>query len=148
MFIKIFITLCLTLTACAFSDPTPEPAPQEQTTAPTPAPLPTEPVPQELPSSTHLTNEYEGSFLRMIASLIGLVVLIAGTFWVLKRLGRGGKFGKGGADRSIKIIERRPISPKSILYLIEVGKKQVLISESQLEVRALTSLDIIEELEE
>lgn len=146
MLLKIFITLCLTVAGWVHADPVVSPPPQEQTTTPTP--LPTEPIPQELPSSSELTQSYESSFLRMIASLIGLIILIAGTFWVLKRLGRGGKFGKGSTDRSIRIIERRPLSPKSVLYLIEIGKKQVLISESQLEVRALSSIDVVEELEE
>jgi len=46
--------------------------------------------------------------------------------------------------KSIKIIEKRPLSPKSMLYLIEVGGKQVLIAESQLEVRTVASLDLLE----
>ena len=45
------------------------------------------------------------------------------------------------ALKSIKILEKRPLSSKSILYLIEVGGKQVLIAESQLAVRTITTLD-------
>lgn len=104
--------------------------------------LPTQEMPP-LPSSSELTQSYEGSFIRVIASLVGLVLLVVATFFILKRLGRG-RFGKVSSDKSIHILERRPLSPKSILYLIQVDDKKVLISESQLEVRALTSIEMNE----
>jgi len=43
--------------------------------------------------------------------------------------------------RAIKILEKRALSPKSMLYLIEVGGKPFVISESQLEVRLVQTLD-------
>src|SRR5690242_19530138 len=77
-----------------------------------PPALPTEEI-APLPSSDQLTESYEGSFMRVILSLLGLVVLVIMTFWILKRLGRG-RFGKFGSDKNIHIIERRPLSPKSV----------------------------------
>ncbi|HEY2811315.1 MAG TPA: flagellar biosynthetic protein FliO [Rhabdochlamydiaceae bacterium] len=97
-----------------------------------------------LPSSEELTQSYEGSFVRIIVSLLGLIVLIVATFWILKRLGRG-RFGKLGGDRAIRIVEKRPLSPKSVLYIVEMGSKRVLISESQVEVRALSSVELAQE---
>ena len=110
-----------------------------------PPALPTEEI-APLPSSVQLTESYEGSFMRVILSLLGLIVLVIMTFWILKRLGRG-RFGKFGSDKNIHIIERRPLSPKSVLYLVEIGNKRVLLSESQLEVRSLTSYEISEKEE-
>lgn len=88
-----------------------------------------------LPSSTEMTTSYEGAFVRMLLSLVGLLVLLFGTFWVLRRLGKGNF--KMGSSRSIQILEKRPLSQKSILYLIEVEGKKILVSESQLEVTTL-----------
>lgn len=110
-----------------------------------PPELPTEEMPP-LPSSSEITQSYEGSFIRVIASLVGLILLVVGTFWILKRLGKG-RFGKLGSDKMIHILERRPLSPKSVLFLVQVGTKKVLISESQFEVRALASIEPIDEME-
>ena len=53
--------------------------------------------------------------------------------------------------KAIKILEKRVLSPKSILYLVKVENKKVLISESHMEVRAITNetvQDKIVELED
>jgi flagellar biogenesis protein FliO len=112
---------------------------------PTPpsTPEPLQPIheltPAPLPSSKEMTNSYESAFVRMLVTLIGLVILVFATFWVLKRMGKG-KF-KMGSGRTINVIERRALSPKSMLYIVEIGNKKVLISESQLEVRTLTAFE-------
>ncbi|MES2345567.1 MAG: flagellar biosynthetic protein FliO [Chlamydiota bacterium] len=83
---------------------------------------------------------YEGAFVKMALTLGGLLVLIFLTIFVLRRLGRG-RLGGNFSSRSIKVLERRALSPKSVLYLVEIGGKQVVIAESQLEVRRITTLD-------
>jgi flagellar protein FliO/FliZ len=131
-------------------------SPPEPTTPPSPAPEPNTPrnlepapelAPAPLPSSDEMTNSYENAFVRMLVTLLGLVFLVFATFWILRRLGKG-KFKLGGGGRMINVIERRALSPKSMLYIVEIGNKKVLISESQLEVRALTSLEDQPELNE
>ena len=102
-----------------------------------------EPGPAPIPSSKEMTNSYESAFVRMLVTLLGLVFLVFATFWILRRLGKG-KFKMGGG-RTINVIERRALSPKSMLYVVEIGNKKVLISESQLEVRALTSFEDLPE---
>ncbi len=77
----------------------------------------------------------------MLFSLAGLLVLVLGTFWFLKRMGKGKL--RLGSNRTIQILEKRPLSPKTVLYIVEIEGKQVLISESQLEVRALTTIEPI-----
>ncbi len=76
----------------------------------------------------------------MLVTLLGILFLVFATFWILRRLGSG-KFKMGPNSRTIQVIEKRALSPKSMLYVVEIGNKRVLISESQAEVRALTTLD-------
>jgi flagellar biogenesis protein FliO len=96
--------------------------------------------PAPLPSSKEMTHSYENAFVRMLVTLLGLVFLVFATFWILRRLGKG-KFSLSRGGRAINVIERRALSQKSTLYVVEIGNKKVLISESQLEVRALTSFE-------
>lgn len=109
---------------------------------PSPQTVPAAPgqqAPAPLPSSNEMTNSYESAFVRMLVTLLGLILLVFLTFWVLRRMGKG-KF-KMGSSRHINVIERRAVSPKTMLYIIEIGDKKVLISESQVEVRALTTIE-------
>ena len=92
-----------------------------------------------LPSSAEMSTSYESAFVRMLITLLGLIFLVFATFWVLRRMGKG-KFSLG-SGRSINILEKRALSPKSILYIVEIGNKKILIAESQVEVRALTTYE-------
>ncbi|MES2121917.1 MAG: flagellar biosynthetic protein FliO [Chlamydiota bacterium] len=112
-----------------------EPSPSITPAAPSNLEQPAAP----LPSSHEMTSSYESAFIKMFATLLGLVVLILAAFWVLRRLGKG-RFSLG-SSKTIAIIERKPLSPKSMLYLVEYDNKRILISESQLEVRVLSSIE-------
>jgi flagellar biogenesis protein FliO len=123
-------------------DPTPAPSPAQ------PAPVQPAQVPgQPAPANPFDTSDkvepptYEYALGKMLLTLLGLIMLIVLTVWMLRKLG-GGKMG-GASSQAIKIIERRPLSQKSVLYLIEVQGKKVLIAESQLEVRRLTDIDTL-----
>lgn len=90
---------------------------------------------------------YKGAFTKMMVTLLALVVLIVISVWMLRRISQG-RFRQMNSGRSIKVLERRPLSPKSALYIVEVGNKKVVIAESQLEVRAITVIDdLLEEKE-
>ncbi len=80
------------------------------------------------------------SMLKMVSALLGILLLLFFATWGIRRLQRG-RFSQIQINRRIKILERRPLSPKSVLYLIEYDGKKVLIAESQLEVRPLTAPD-------
>jgi flagellar biogenesis protein FliO len=152
---KILLTLFLLSTAMAnAADPLPnqtENAPFLQKEA---APAPEQVTPEKaadqtpapLPSSTEMTGSYENAFVRMLVTLLGLLFLVFATFWILRRLGKG-KF-KMGSGRTINVIEKRALSPKSMLYIVEIGNSKVLISESQLEVRTLITYEEIPEVSE
>lgn len=92
-------------------------------------------------ADVHKTTEsYETAFIKTIVVLVGLLVLVILTVWMFKRISSG-RLRTFNYLKSVKILEKRPLSPKSMLYLIEVSGKQVLIAESQLEVRTVATLD-------
>lgn len=93
---------------------------------------------------TAATESYEGAFFKTILVLVGLLVLVVLTIWMFKKISSG-RFRSFNYMKTIKVIEKRPLSPKSMLYLIEVAGKQILISESQLDVRTLSTLDYLGE---
>lgn len=91
-----------------------------------------------------LNAKYETIFMN---TMVILVLIIVGAFvcvWAYRRF-TNTKISQLNHMRSIKIIERRPLSPKSMLYLVEINGKQLLLSESQLEVRALSPVESTEE---
>ena len=98
----------------------------------------------ELPSQMHkATESYETAFIKTIVVLVGLLVLVILTVWMFKKISHGRVRGLNYM-KSVKILEKRPLSPKSMLYLVEVSGKQVLIAESQLEVRNVATVDWLE----
>jgi flagellar biogenesis protein FliO len=104
------------------------------------------PVPhtsQESMQEPHHMPTYGGAVTKMVLTLAGLISMVFITIWLLKKLtqGRIGAFGK----KQINILERRPLSPKTVLYVIEFAGKQMIVAESQLEIKALASIDAIEQ---
>lgn len=83
---------------------------------------------------------YEGTFYKMIGALFLLITVIFGGLWLVRKIsqGRGGLFHH---NKSIQILERKPLSPKTMLYVVSVNDKQILIAESQLEVKMLAPLE-------
>lgn len=89
---------------------------------------------------------YGKQLFTMILTLLGLVVFIILTFWFLRRLSQG-RMSNGSGSKKIRVLERRPLSPKSVLFLIEIGGKKVMIAESQLEVRTIMVVEESEKVE-
>ena len=83
---------------------------------------------------------YQAAFVKMILTLVALIFLIFLSVWMLRRIARG-RLKQHNYGRGIKILERRPLSAKSLLYLIEVNGKKIVIAESQLEVRPIATVD-------
>ncbi|HSX11691.1 MAG TPA: flagellar biosynthetic protein FliO [Chlamydiales bacterium] len=77
--------------------------------------------------------------VKMFLSLIVLVALLFISYWFLRRLIQN-RLQKGGGEQAIQILEKRMISPKTMLYIIEVENKKILVAESQLEVKRLGEL--------
>ena len=82
------------------------------------------------------------SFTRMWITIAAALVLLFVTLWLLRRF-KTGHFKKiGGSSSTFAIIERKTLSPKTMLYIVEINNKRLLISESQVEVRTLASEDL------
>ncbi len=80
---------------------------------------------------------YEATFIKMLITLGGLLALVFLTIWIIRKASNG-RFGSLGNQKKIIILEKKPLSPKTLLYLIELDGKKILISESQLEVRTIS----------
>lgn len=93
------------------------------------------------------TSTFKHAFYKTMSILLGGLVLVFSAIWVFRRFGKG-RFHTANNLRTIKVIEKRPISPKSILYLIEIGGHRILISESQFEVRRISELEWLENTKE
>lgn len=103
-------------------------------------------MPEELQSfPKEITPNYEFAFAKMILTLVGLLILVFVTYWLFKRMA-GGRLSAMNFNRSIKVLEKRPLSSKSILYLVETEGKKILIAESQLEIRSLGVVEDTSEL--
>ena len=84
-------------------------------------------------------SSYEHAFIKMILTLGGLLFLVFFTLWALRKISNG-KIGGFSSQKKIKILEKRPLSPKTAIYLLELDGKQIFIAESQLEIKTLLSL--------
>lgn len=80
------------------------------------------------------------AFAKMLISLVVLVALLFLSYWFLRRIIHN-RLQKGGSQSSIHILEKRMISPKTMLYFIEVENKKILIAESHLEIKRLESFE-------
>lgn len=88
-------------------------------------------------ASAPTTESYQWALAKILGSLGLILAFVFFTLWFVRRLAQG-RMQQGSANR-IKILEKRPLSPKTMLYLIEMNGKEVVIAESQLEVRVLSS---------
>lgn len=93
------------------------------------------------------TDQFTASFKRMLWILAALIALAIISVWVLKKLTKI-RHDQHNRFNQIKIIEKRTLSPKSTLYVIEIAKKRVLITESHLEIKKIETLPYLTELEE
>lgn len=105
----------------------------------------------EEPATTAQPSQYEvpaeppgtsvsSALNKMVITLAALLILFGVSYWLLKRMGRN-RLHSQNSLKAIKIRERRPISPKTTLYIIELAGKEILIAESQLDVRTLASYE-------
>ena len=81
------------------------------------------------------------TLIKMLLTLLALALLLFGSFWFLRRLIQN-RLQKGIGKQSIDILEKRMISPKTMLYLVQVENKKILVAESHLEFKALESFPV------
>ena len=76
------------------------------------------------------------AFVKMLVSLAAIVALLFLSYWFLRKLIQN-RLQKGSGNAAIQVIEKRMISPKTMLYIVEVDQKRILIAESHLEIKRL-----------
>lgn len=91
---------------------------------------------QDLSSSAASSGDLGVAFFKMLLTFGALILLLFGTYWFLKRMIRQRAL-RGSGTNEIRVLERKMLSPKTMLYLVEVENKKILIAESHLEVRRL-----------
>lgn len=91
-------------------------------------------------SATELSAQYEGVMYKTIGSLFLLFVIAFVVVFLYKRMNTS-QMTKLNEIKMVKIIESRALSPKTMLHVVEVNKKQILLSESQNDVRSHGSFD-------
>lgn len=129
-------TLSLFFPSSLKSDEPKDDTKTETTTTP-PVETPTEtPATPATTTASPLDVSYESTLLKMLLTLGGLLSLVFITIWGLKKL-KQGRLGGFGSQKKIVILEKKPLSPKTLLYLIELDGKKILLSESQVEVKML-----------
>jgi flagellar biosynthetic protein FliO len=80
---------------------------------------------------------YWHDFINMLFSLLFILIILGVSIWFLKRMMRS-RLRHLNRSTSIKILERRPLSPKASLYLVEILGKGIVISESQNGIQTIT----------
>lgn len=81
-------------------------------------------------------KNFQNAILKTFFSLFGLIALILLTIWFLRRLSRS-RHSFGMKSHSLQIVEKRLLSPKTTLYLMEIDGKKVVFAESMMEVKVL-----------
>jgi len=83
-------------------------------------------------------EDYRKLFMKTTGMVVAVLALLILTFWFIRRFSFQ-RMGQMNQMTHIKIIEKRALSPKSMLYLLQIGGKQVLIAESQVSVNELST---------
>ncbi|NGX55399.1 MAG: hypothetical protein KR126chlam2_01034 [Chlamydiae bacterium] len=82
---------------------------------------------------------YWGEFVNMLVTLGIIIVMVIASVWILKRIMRS-RMRNLNHTTGIKLLERRSLSSKSSLYLVDILGKSVVISESPAGVQLITEL--------
>ncbi|HRW58293.1 MAG TPA: hypothetical protein P5048_01595 [Chlamydiales bacterium] len=83
--------------------------------------------------------EFKTAFFKMLGILFFIIILIIATYIVLKKMMKT-RIHTTNQLSQIKILEKRVLSPKTILYLVESNGQKSLISESHLEVKRIDNI--------
>ena len=97
------------------------------------------PAPEEVAPALS-SDMYQKQFYRTLILTLIIVVGSLALIWFVRKFSKDRPF-QANHKKNIKILERRQISPSTYLYHIQIGSKQIVISESKNEVRVVANLD-------
>lgn len=132
-FLRVFFLICTFMFGAAY-------AATENTAEPPLSPefqhaLSQNPEPLNNPSTGELYLE----FFKMIFMLGVIIAFLLLIMWFIKRM-LSSRIEQLNTTSVIKILERRPITPKTALYIVEAFDKRLMIAESHNGVTLLSDL--------
>ena len=123
---KLLFASCFAISAIFATDVTVSPIPDT--------------MPQEMPVDPQIDIHYQKTFTKTVLYILGGLGSIFVLMIVMKRITTV-RYSTGNQTSHMKIIERRAISPKTVLYLVQIGDKKIVLGESQLEIKRLIELE-------
>lgn len=120
--IKLFRLFCIQLLICGAVHAQEEPPP-----------------PDLLEEPARGEYNFRHEFLRMLFILGLIITMVVATTWMFRRIGRG-KMRTFNSNSAIQILERRAVSQKSFVYLLEVEGTKILVGDSQAGLHGLAVL--------
>lgn len=105
------------------------------------------PLPEELKHNLEATpdtqlqdtGELYQEFFKMIFMLGMIIFFLLFIMWFVKRM-MNTRIEQMNVTSLIKVIERRAITPKTYLYIVEAGEKRIMFAESHNGVTVLSHL--------
>lgn len=88
-----------------------------------------EPQNELLKDESGNSSRFFQEFLHMLSILGIMIAVLLLAAWFMKRL-VAGRVQQGNSSSSIKILERRGLTAKTAIYLIEIDEHRIAISES------------------
>ena len=85
-------------------------------------------------------DRFVTELMNMLFVLGAIVAAMLMVTWILKKI-MSTRLGHGNVASEIKVLEQRALSPKSILYLIEVQGKKIVIADSPQGMTRIAELD-------
>ena len=97
-----------------------------------PTPTPT----TKMGNGTNYSKQFTGTLIAVLV-VVFLVLLI---IWLMRRFSNNRPLHMNHR-KHIKILEKRPLSPNTYVYLVQIGDKQFCIAESKFQVSNVATLD-------
>ncbi len=138
------IILILFLFSCSFQCFAQDAEPPKNTTIEKESPAPDKsqqpPAPfslEDLKNGAGTEDHFLRGFMNMLTSLGLIVVLIFLISWFLKKM-MNTRIQQMNVSSDIKILERRALTPKTTIYILEVKGRGIIVAES---INGLTRLE-------
>lgn len=136
-FFSIFLTAFILLGNFAFAEnaqPLPDFSPPKDLSGPV------FPIEDVVGKPGPATDKFISEFISMLATLGLIISLILIVAWFLKRMVNS-RQDQANETSIIKVVERRSLSPKTAVYLLEIEGKSLIIAESVNGVTRLVDYD-------
>lgn len=87
------------------------------------------------------TDDFQSKFVHMLFLLGLLIAFMLLASWLIKRLMKS-RLNQINTTSSIKVLETRPLSPKSTVYLLDIMGEGIVIAESGTGVHYLATIPL------